>query len=183
MEEWRPVVEWEGLYEVSSHGRVRSLGRVVTAVGREKTHLRRIPPRLLTAWIASHGYFMVCLGGRKCKGGTHELVHRLVCRAFHGPAPEGHEVCHGPGGKRDNTASNLSWGSKSKNRNEDRVRDGTLIDGVRHYNALLSTEEVLQIWSRKAESSAEVASCYVVNSRTIRDIWNRKTWKSVSNTL
>lgn len=183
MEEWRPVVGWEGLYEVSSEGRVRSLGRVVTATGRGRGAFRRIPPRLLRPWIASHGYFMVCLGGRKCKGGKHELVHRLVCQAFHGPSPDGHEVCHGTGGKLDNSVDNLSWGSKSKNLRDDRVRDGTFIEGAHHYNARLGNEDIVEIWNRNNESSVAVSRDYNVSPRTIRDIWNRVTWKSVTSKL
>ena len=183
MEEWRPVVGWEGLYEVSSEGCVQSLGRVVTVVGHPRTPVRRIPPRVLKPWIASHGYFTVCLGGRRSKGGQHALVHRLVCLAFHGPCPEGHEVCHGPGGKLDNRAENLSWGTKSQNLRDDRIRDGTLIEGSKHYNARLSDEDVVCIWGMRDQSSPNVASQFGVSARTIRDIWNRITWKSVTNTL
>jgi hypothetical protein len=50
-------------------------------------------------------------------------VHTLVTRAFLGPLPAGHEVCHGPGGALDNRLVNLSYGTHAKNMGEDRWRD------------------------------------------------------------
>lgn len=106
-EEWRPVVGYEGLYEVSSEGRVRNI------------HLNHV----LTPWVNQDGYNQ--LGLRKDGKRNQRLVHRLVCEAFHGPAPKNKPLAlHGIEGKSVNSARNLYWGSNSDNM-RDRRRDGT----------------------------------------------------------
>lgn len=105
-EEWLPVVGYEGLYEVSSQGRVRNRHGLT-----------------LKTWINQDGYGQLGLSrnGRK----RQKLVHRLVCEAFHGPAPEGKPfVLHGRNGRGDNSADNLRWGSNSDNMRDRRI-DGT----------------------------------------------------------
>ena len=78
IEEWRPVVGYEGLYEVSSFGRVKSLARKVPSRG---GGFRPIPERILVAHRNGRGYMNVilCKNGREHK---HGLVHRLVAEAF-----------------------------------------------------------------------------------------------------
>lgn len=106
MEEWRPVVGFEGLYEVSSLGRVRSFRRCAAG-------------RLLRPGIASNGYPTVALG----RGNTRTL-HSLVADAFLGPCPAGHEIRH-KDGRRDNPAlDNLCYGTRHDNI-KDAVRHGT----------------------------------------------------------
>jgi hypothetical protein len=115
-EKWLPVAGYKGCYEVSDHGRVRSLDRDVRC-----THnaTRRIRGQLLTPRRGSHGYFAVSLSKHDKR-----TVHTLVLEAFIGPCPPGMECCHGPAGPADNRLSNLSWGTRSKNM-IDTLRDGT----------------------------------------------------------
>lgn len=110
---WLPVVEYEGLYEVSNLGRVRSLDRIDVVS-------RRLKGRVLKQALNSRGYLHVVLCNVKPK--TH-LVHSLVAVSFIGPRPDGHDVCHGPAGKLDNSVENLSYGSRRKNSADDRNRD------------------------------------------------------------
>lgn len=119
-EQWRPVLGWEGLYEVSDLGRVRSVDRsVVSATGR--TWIRK--GRLLALTQHRSGYRLVTL--RRPGAGSKRWLHQLVTEAFHGPRPyPGAEVRHGEGGRSDNRASNLRWGTRSDNM-FDSVRDGT----------------------------------------------------------
>lgn len=119
-EVWRPVVGWEGWYEVSSHGRVRSLDRERPnpLTGGVSVHTGRvIRPR-----VNRGGYLQVNLhrpGHRKTRP-----VHRLVAEALI-PNPEGLPlVLHGLAGTRDNSVPNLRWGTTSDNM-RDRIRDGT----------------------------------------------------------
>lgn len=118
-ERWLPIAGYEGYYEVSDQGRVRSLDRVVkTARGQ-----RRIRGRLLSQSVAHEGgYVQVNLnrdGERE-----HVYVHVLVLEHFEGPRPPGMEGCHGPGGSSDNRLSNLRWDTPSANQ-RDKRRDGT----------------------------------------------------------
>ena len=180
-EEWRAVVGWEELYEVSSLGRVRSLPRTVPVVGHRLANYtsKHLRGRVLSGWVANNGYLTVGLGGKAAT--RYYLVHRLVCEAFHGPAPKGYEVCHGPNGKLDNRASQIRWGTRSENHGIDRDRDGTKIFGEKHHNSILTEKDVLEIWKSDRTSSPTVAKKYGVAPRTIRDIWNKKTWVNITN--
>jgi hypothetical protein len=115
---WKDVVGYCGFYQVSNTGKVRSVDRIITdSLGRT----RKMKGKELTPSFDSNGYFMISLS-RGCS--KSRLVHQLVCESFLGSRPEGKEVLHGPAGCRDNTISNLRYGSKSQNA-KDRVRDGT----------------------------------------------------------
>jgi hypothetical protein len=78
----------------------------------------------------------------KNHAGKTRLVHQLVLEAFVGPRPPGMDALHGPGRHLDNRLVNLSWGSKSKNCGEDRVRDGTSNRGERAWQHKLTTDIV-----------------------------------------
>lgn len=106
-EEWRPVVGYEGLYEVSDRGQVRSLPR-------------RLRGRILRPGLSA-GYPSVNLSvngvGRVVK------VHILLAEAFLGPRPDGSVTCHADGDRSNNVLSNLRYDTVSSN-NLDTVRHG-----------------------------------------------------------
>lgn len=115
-ESWRSVPEYEGRYEVSDHGRVRSLDRVeVRSNGHPHTVRGRIlrPGAHRLSGGSTSGKLVVAL----CENGkqkTH-LVHRLVARAFLGEGMAGTEVCHRDDVGSNNHVSNLYWGTRSQN--------------------------------------------------------------------
>lgn len=115
-EEWRPISGFEGLYEVSSRGRVASLPKP-TWPGR----------RILHPGTERGGYLYVTL--RRSGLQYHRKIHQLVCATFNGPRPEGTVTRHLDGDPLNNIPVNLAWGSSSEN-NFDLVRHG------RHHNAL-----------------------------------------------
>jgi hypothetical protein len=113
-ERWRPVVGHEGAYEVSDHGRVRSLDRRVPL---RENWTRFAPGRDLHLWKHPRGYLHVNIAGRTTP------VHRLVLEAFVGPAPEGTEGLHWNDDPADNRLQNLRWGSRPENE-ADKIRNG-----------------------------------------------------------
>lgn len=115
LERWLPVVGYEGRYEVSNLGRVRSLDRVTR-------HGRRRKGRMLKPTPMPRGYQLVNLWLDNSP--RMWLIHRLVLTAFVGPAPEGTEALHGIGGPGNNTLPNLRWGTHSENQ-FDQVAHGT----------------------------------------------------------
>lgn len=119
VERWVPVDGYEGYYEVSDQGRVRSLDRVVPHSYRGQMRVRG---RVLKANPDSWGHLQVLL----CMGGVcrHRPVHKLVAEHFIGPCPDGLMVLHGAAGQRDNRVSNLSYGTAKQNI-LDKRRDGT----------------------------------------------------------
>jgi len=100
---WLSVIGYEGLYEVSDMGEVRSVNRVVMRQGK----LLRRSGRSCKNHTNRNGYLLVWLskGGRSLG----YSVHQLVARAFIGLPAEGEQVNHKNGVKTDNRPSNLEW--------------------------------------------------------------------------
>lgn len=118
-EEWRPIAGYEGSYEVSNHGRVRSLDRQVRSKG---SGYRTSPGVILRQWNHQFGYKQVAL---RQHGQCHKKhVHSLVLTAFRGPRPAGMVTCHNDGDPANNHIDNLRWDTESSNR-RDSVRHGT----------------------------------------------------------
>lgn len=118
-EEWRPVVGFKGLYEVSDRGRVQSLDRTDT-LGR----LRR--GALLTGGIDGKGYRVYALTAEGRPGEPQRSVclraHVLVLTAFVEPCPAvGMQGCHNNDVPNDNRRENLRWDTPEANA-ADRMR-------------------------------------------------------------
>lgn len=119
---WKPIPEWEGAYEVSDGGEVRSVDRIVVArhPALDRPHPRRFRGRVLRPGILQSGYKMVNLTGPGRKR-EYRYVHDLVLLAFVGPKPAGLEVCHGDGTRINNHLANLRYDTRSANQ-QDRWR-------------------------------------------------------------
>jgi len=173
-EEWRPIEGYEGFYEVSNLGRVRSLDRVVeSSTGKRKYKGKMLKPQLLP-----QGYLKVDLTKEgKCKK---QLVHRLVAIAFLGQPPEGHVVCHGPKGPQCNKVTNLSWGTYKQNSGPDRLRDGTDCRGEKHGRVKLNEMQVRvirRLIESKTMTNREIGEIFGVSKECIKHIKKGRTWK------
>lgn len=121
-EEWRPVVGYEGLYSVSSHGRVKSEERELDRNRKWKASYRT---QSLSETVVP--YYRVTLH----RNGVRRTfsVHRLVCESFHGPAtPDRPWALHRNGDSLDNRPENLYWGTPTEN-SADRKRHGRTRNG------------------------------------------------------
>lgn len=118
-EVWRAVVGYEGFYEVSDHGRVKSLARDVRRRDNSTFRTREV---VLKPRMNRGGYLYVTLsmGGKK-KSFT---IHKLVAWAHLGEPLDGYEVRHLNGCSSDNRLENLQWGTQSENE-RDKRRHGT----------------------------------------------------------
>lgn len=119
-ENWRTVVSFEGMYEVSDLGRVRSVPRVVVYGGKRAGQQVKVRGGLRKPVRHSAGYVYVNL----CRDGDQHLrlLQWLVLEAFDKARPVGLEACHRNGDKHDNRIANLYWGTHSEN----------IRDAVRH---------------------------------------------------
>lgn len=115
MENWKPVVGYEGRYEVSDLGRVRSLGRIYANGSYEGYWKERIA--IIAPFTTTDGYHRLCLATKGFEKGKKYPVHVLVAKAFvHNPEPTTKiQVNHIDGVKKNNTAGNLEWMTCSEN--------------------------------------------------------------------
>jgi hypothetical protein len=116
---WVPISGWEGYYEASTLGRIRSLDRIIMCPNGQARSLRGC---VLRPVLRADGHLGVRLS-RDGQGQT-RLVHSLVALAFLGPLPPGLEVCHNDGNPVNNRPENLRHGSHASNM-ADVVRHGT----------------------------------------------------------
>jgi hypothetical protein len=115
-ERWLPVVGYEGKYEVSDQGSVRSVDRYVD--GGRGGRRRWLTGRILRPYTGGR-YMTVQIGH-----GNTKSVHHLVIEAFLGPRPDGMDACHNNGQSHDNRLENLRWDTPINNA-ADRRAHGT----------------------------------------------------------
>jgi len=110
MEIWKDIPGYEGRYQVSDAGNVRSLSRTVNyGTGHKSVAGARFQNgRTLRPGRSSNGHFTVTLG--KTRKYT---VHKLVLMTFVGPCPPKHVCFHVTGDPADNRLSNLRWATRS----------------------------------------------------------------------
>lgn len=120
LEEWRPVVGYEGLYEVSNLGRVKSVDRVDSSGKRRRSRMLKPTPS------GFHGYTKVSLS-RSSKVKAINL-HRLVALHFIPNPNDLPEVDHINCNPADNRAENLQWVTRSDNRRFSWSRGNRVVD-------------------------------------------------------
>lgn len=170
------MVGYEGFYQVSNFGFVRSVECRVASKG-GTTRLRR--GRVLKPGEEAGGYLHVGL----CREGKQITlkVYKIVLEAFVGLCPVGMECCHGNGDKTDNRLSNLRWGTKTENA-KDRVTHGTDPAGERNPRAKLTDAKVMMIYLRAkaGEMQTLIAKDFGVSKTTINHILCRRTWAHIT---
>lgn len=167
-EEWRPVEGWP--YEVSSLGRVR---RATADMGRTRSG------KILATFPRASGHIgvMLCQRGRI----KNMQVHRLVCAAFHGPAPSPqHQVAHWNGDASDNKPGNLRWATPLENA-ADTVRLGRSRPGERCNLAVLRDEDAADMRRRahSGEAVADIARSFNVSDQSVRRVLSRRTFSHI----
>lgn len=174
MELWKAIPGYEGFYEASSTGRIRSIDRVVDTYSHRAARpaRQRRKGKVLSQNIGHHGYLLTCLNshGRSAT----KRVHMLVCAAFHGSRPDGMEACHSDGNKINNRSDNLRWDTPLGNA-ADKIAHGTDARGAKNGNAKLLPDQVLAIRD-SAMSVKSLSDAYGVTPDNIRLIRARKIW-------
>ena len=163
IEEWRPVVGFEGLYEVSDAGQVRSIRGPYCG-------------RVLSPGPHNGGYPLIHLyrSGRR----TARTLHSIVAAAFIGPRPDGQVVRHVDGVRTNCRAGNLLYGTPQQNEADKQVH-GTVPRGEKNAAAKLTAEDVRQIRNRAGERQETLAAEFGCTFGNISAIQLRKSWRHV----
>jgi len=174
---WKPVVGYEGLYEVSNLGRVKSLPK--TWICGNKKSKRNKPETIAKQNYCTSKYLQVWLS----KDNKPKLisVHRLVAQAFIPNLENKKTVNHINGIKDDNRVENLEWNTMKENLDHAWVNKLRVVQvGEKHGGSVLTEKDVLEIRENiKYYTKAELARQYKVTHSTIRGILKRKTWAHI----
>ena len=165
---WLPVPGYEGLYDVSNFGRVRSYHNF--------GFKRREIPKMITPSKERYGYLQLTL----CNNAVHKQikVHQIVAMAFLPPNPGGMQIDHINGIKTDNRAENLEWVTPKENTLRS-VEMGLKPRGERHGNHKLTQSQVNEIRSLYKTgdySHRKLGKMFGVSHAVIGDIIRNKTW-------
>ena len=161
-EEWRPVVGYEGYYEVSNLGRVRSVARTILNRG-IPLYLRGKVLRL--RHTGSQKYYRgVCLS--RNASDAFVFVHRLVLESFVGLRPAGLECNHKDGNPSNNCLDNLEWVTADRNKEHQR-EIGHTTEGTKNGNAIYTTEDVLLIRNLYAQGYSVAALTSMIHGTKI----------------
>lgn len=112
-EEWKSIIGYEGLYEVSNKGNVKSLKRAVSVEKKGNSYNKTIEEKIKVPSIDNKGYLRV--GLHNSTGRKTFMVHRLVASAFI-PNPENKPcINHKDENKTNNNVENLEWCTEWEN--------------------------------------------------------------------
>lgn len=165
---WLPVVGFEGRYEVSNYGRLRSLCYGAGPNGRRKRATPKVV-KLGTQRIVAYPIYPIDRRPRR--------IHRLVAEAFLGPCPIGREVAHVDGNPRNSSVSNLRYVTRAEN-HAHKILHGTDNRGSKNHKAKLTEQDIISI---RAEASVKginrrLMRKFNVSEATISLIRRRKSW-------
>ena len=166
MQIWKPVLGFEGFYEASESGEIRSIQRQNTK------NKRLMGGDFVKPILGSRGYFVVNL----TKPGIRKQIflHKIILEAFIGPRPKGFQCCHNDGNKLNCNLENLRWDTISNNHKDKRLH-GTWQIGEKANNAKLTNEIVIFIRKNKL-TPKEAAKKFNMSITNAKRIVNKETW-------
>jgi hypothetical protein len=172
--EWRDIPGTGGAYEVSSAGQVRSKDRSGTD---KRGRPRFRAGRLLRPGVTNeYEYVNIRLAGRH---GSRK-VHDLVTAAFIGPKPDGMQVRHLDGDRRNNNVDNLAYGTPKENM-ADAIAHGTVPRGQSHKLSKLTDNLVAEarLMRQGGITYGALADRFGVSEGVIRKAVVGETWAHV----
>lgn len=173
MEEiWKDVQGYEGYYQVSNLGRVKSLQRTAN----KKNGVRLVRERFMCFCRLKRGYLTVTLS--KNRKTDVILVHRLVCQAFK-PINEYFEVNHINAKPYDNRIENLEWVTGLENKRHAKSM-GLNPKGETHGMVKLTKEQVLMIkYGHKDIMQKDIAKLYSITPSQVCRIRKGLKWSHI----
>jgi hypothetical protein len=172
-ERWKPIEEYRGQYEISDHGRVRSITRIDAG-----NHLRE--GRILALIERNGGYKYV--GPSYLGHQVIRAVHHLVLDAFVEKRPScEHVAMHKDDNPSNNYYKNLEWGTTQENTHDRHVK-GRSCRGEKMGMSVLKDAEVLEIYylAWQGIDQKTIAKRYGVHQSLVSLIKRGKNWTHVT---
>lgn len=166
MEIWKDIKGYEGYYQISNYGDVKSVERNI--IGRNRKEI------ILKGGFDGK-YFFVILQKNCIK--KHFKIHRLVALNFIDNPLNKPEVNHIDGNKLNNHVNNLEWNTMSENQKHAFKIGLNSTKGEKHPRHKLTWNEVIFIRSLVGINQHYLARKFNISQATIWDILNFKTWK------
>jgi len=166
IETWKDIENYEGSYQVSNLGRIKSF--------------MKKEPQILKEATSIEGYKFITL----TKNLKHKSlgIHRLIAIHFIPNPNSKPEINHINCNPSDNRIENLEWCTPKENKQHS-VRMGRVPNGVTHYLSKLNEEQVVEIRGLYANGNItmkEIAKKYNVSNCAIRYVIRRITWKHLN---
>lgn len=176
LEEWRDVPGYEGIYQASNLGRVRSLDHIVSVRRGDTLFVRPRRGRVFRPQDNGDGRKFIILS----KDGVHQIwkVHRVITAAFLGSCPEGLQVNHINGDPSDNRICNLEYVTPKENMKHRADVLGMTQYGTDNPANRLSEDNVREIRKLRATGMTykRIADTFGVTPSAAQNIIYGKTW-------
>ncbi|MDR9419447.1 NUMOD4 domain-containing protein [Gracilimonas sp.] len=169
MELWKDIDGYDGYYQISNKGRVRTWKN-----GRWG---RRDKPNIMRLHVNRYGYLEIRLQKENVK--SLHRIHRLVAKNFVENPDNKPHVNHKDCDKLNNYPENLEWVTNTENVKH-AVKNGLNVKGEASHFARLTKNDVLQIRSILSQGFAtntEIAEAYNISMPTVSNIKNRDSWR------
>ena len=180
---WKDVVGWEGLYQVSSLGRIKSLSRKTKMFSTRWNcwYYQKTKDRILKQHISHRGYNRVELFIKSSE--THGYyVHVLVAKAFIDNPNSKQTVNHINEIKTDNRVENLEWATHYEQMQHYRNNGVKKYSGQFHYRAKITEEQAIEI-IRSNEPNSNICRKYNLSKSAVWSIRNGVSWRLLHNKL
>jgi len=175
---WKDIKGYEGQYQISNLGRVKSLARI-QKIGLRNIKIKPLKEIILKQSKSTSGYYQVCLCKNSVKK-TH-AIHKLVAKHFILNENNKKQVNHIDGNKTNNFYKNLEWCSYHENLRH-AIKNGLRAVNEKNGRAKLKNIEVLQIrqlYKTGKYTHAQLGEMYGIASSTTQQVISRRYWKTI----
>lgn len=176
MEEWKTIKGYEGIYEVSNYGRIKSLSRPMVRIGAyvsKEIYLKLVKSK-------RYGYLNVTLCNAN-KIGKQKRIHQIVVEAFIGDVKIGYQINHIDGNKENNKLCNLEIITASENIKH-AYKTGLIGSNEDHPRAKFSNEKIIEmrnLFYNRKYTCRQLSEINGVNNTTMNRILNGTSYKGV----
>lgn len=165
-EQWKPVVSFEGAYEVSNLGRIKSLRRLKN----NKGAFQEVKERILVIGQSNYPSVSLWLNGTlKVK-----KVHRIVAEAWIKNPLNKAEVNHIDANRQNNCVENLEWVTRQENVNH--AKENNLLPrGNNHVNTKVNSAEIIEFFTKHSDSTQrQIGEIFGISQARVSQILGAK---------